>query len=79
MSDIQLMSPAGDDAHARLREHQLLLTRETDQLILDHTKTFAETLQFIVTQTQRVLNAGVATSCLNTRMGYGLRSRRIKR
>jgi putative methionine-R-sulfoxide reductase with GAF domain/two-component sensor histidine kinase len=46
-----------DDARAQLREQQLSLTRETDELILDLTKALTETLQFIITRTQQVLNA----------------------
>ena len=57
MSESQGTNPTGDHARAQLREHQLLLIHETDQLILDRTKTLAETLQFIVARTQQVLNA----------------------
>lgn len=57
MSETQQADIDGDDARAQLREQQLRLTRETDELILDLTKTLAETLQSIITRTQRVLNA----------------------
>ena len=57
MSETQQAEMAGGDARAQLREQQLLLTRETDELILDITKTLTETLQFIITRTQQVLNA----------------------
>jgi signal transduction histidine kinase len=40
-----------------LRERQLLLMHATDQLILDHSNTLAKTLEFIVTQTQKILDA----------------------
>lgn len=43
--------------HVDLREQQLLLMHATDQQILDHANTLAETLQSIVTRTQDVLNA----------------------
>ena len=46
-----------DRGHYGLRESQLLLMHATDQLILDHTNRLAETLQFIVTQTQKILDA----------------------
>jgi GAF domain-containing protein len=54
MSEPQDGLLAGDEA--QLREHQLLLIRDTEQLILDHTKTLTETLQFIVNRTRQVLN-----------------------
>jgi signal transduction histidine kinase len=57
MSEIHGPAPAGDDDHARLRERQLELTLATDQRIIDHTNTLAETLHFIVTETQQILNA----------------------
>ena len=56
MSETQATNPTGDHAHA-LRDHQLLLSHEAHQLILDRTKTLAETLQFIVARIQQVLNA----------------------
>lgn len=56
MSDTRKAKLAGDNLHAQLRENQLLLVRDTDQLILEH-KTLAETLQFIVSGTRRILNA----------------------
>ncbi len=55
MSESLTAGPTGGDTHAQLREHQLLLMHETDQRILDHTNTLAETLEFIVTRTQQVL------------------------
>jgi len=57
MNDAQTANPVGDDAYTHLQEQQLRLTQETDQLILDHKNTLAETLQFIVTRTGQVLNA----------------------
>src|SRR5580700_10330723 len=57
MSETQQAEMGGGDARARLREQQLLLTRETDKLILDLTKALTETLQFIITRTQQVLHA----------------------
>lgn len=41
----------------QLWEHQLLLMHNIDQLILDHSNTLGWTLQFIVTETQKILNA----------------------
>jgi signal transduction histidine kinase len=57
MSGIHGAAPAGDHDHARLRERQLELTLATDQRIIDHTNTLAETLHFIITETQQILNA----------------------
>jgi signal transduction histidine kinase len=57
MSETQQAEMPGGDARAQLREQQLLLTRETGELILDITKTLTETLQFIITRTQQALNA----------------------
>lgn len=57
MSETRQADPAGGDASARLRERQLLLMHEADQRILDNTNTLAETLQYIVQETQRALNA----------------------
>ena len=57
MSEGQPSNPDGDRADYRLRESQLLLTHATDELILDHANTLTETLQFIVTQTRRILSA----------------------
>jgi signal transduction histidine kinase len=58
MSETQRVDPASRQAaQAQLREHQLLLMHETDQLILDNTNTLSETLQFIVSRTRQVLNA----------------------
>ena len=57
MSETQQAEMAGGDARAQLREEQLRLTRETDELILDITKALTETLQFIITKTQQALNA----------------------
>jgi signal transduction histidine kinase len=45
------------DADYQLREHQLLLMHDTDELILDHSNTLAETLQFIVIRTREILGA----------------------
>jgi signal transduction histidine kinase len=45
------------NARAQLREQQLLLMHQADELILDHTNTLAETLQFIVRKAQQILNA----------------------
>jgi len=44
-------------ARARLQERLLQLWQAADQRILDHTNTLAETLQFIVDETQRILDA----------------------
>jgi signal transduction histidine kinase len=57
MNAIPVDHPAGGSARASLREAQLQLVRATDQLILDHSNTLARTLQFIVDQTERILNA----------------------
>jgi signal transduction histidine kinase len=57
MTEIQGTTPTGGHPDAQLREHQLELIHATDQLILDHTNTLAETLEFIVTRTQQILNA----------------------
>ena len=58
MTDLQAAAaPAGGPGPARLRERQLELTLATDQRIIDHTNTLAETLHFIVTETQQILNA----------------------
>lgn len=57
MTETQGVKPAESPARAQLREHQLTLMHATDQLILDHTNTLAETLKFIVTQTRQILNA----------------------
>jgi GAF domain-containing protein len=51
------MNQAEVSSDSRLRERQLDLMHRTDQLILDHVNTLAETLQFIVTETQRILCA----------------------
>jgi nitrogen-specific signal transduction histidine kinase len=50
-------SPAQGHGDPELRESQLELMHRTDQLILDHTNTLAETLQFIVSETGRILGA----------------------
>jgi signal transduction histidine kinase len=54
-------NPGGGTAQVHvdpeLRESQLELMHRTDQLILDHANTLAETLQFIVSETQRILGA----------------------
>jgi signal transduction histidine kinase len=57
MNDSPAASPAEILADAQLRESQLLLMHAADQLILDRTNTLGETLQFIVTETRRILNA----------------------
>jgi signal transduction histidine kinase len=57
MGDTQSVNRTNSEARARLREQQLLLMHDADQRILDSTNTLAETLQFIVTQTQEILNA----------------------
>ena len=58
MSDMRQADPGLEStARARLREQQLLLTHATDQKILDHANTLAETLQFIVTETREILDA----------------------
>jgi signal transduction histidine kinase len=58
MSELQDVAPSGDEAaKARLRERQLLLTHATDEKILDHGNTLAETLQFIVDETCEILDA----------------------
>lgn len=53
----QPASPATGEAHAQLREQQLLLIHATDEKILDHSNTLAGTLQFIVNRTREVLDA----------------------
>jgi GAF domain-containing protein len=57
MSESEGAHPIGRSADSELKERQLLLMHATDQLILDHANTLAATLQFIVTQTRRILNA----------------------
>ena len=57
MNDTTEASQNGSDAHSELREQQLLLSHEADQLILDPTKTLAETLGFMVTRIRNVLKA----------------------
>lgn len=58
MSDMRQADPGMEStAGARLREQLLLLTHATDQKILDHANTLAETLQFIVTETREILDA----------------------
>ncbi len=57
MSESQPADPTGNRADSPLRESQLMLLHAADQLILDQSNTLAETLQFIVTETQRILNA----------------------
>jgi signal transduction histidine kinase len=56
MSESQ-SADAADGRGRKLWEQQLLLMHAADQLILDQTNTLAETLQFIVDQTQTILNA----------------------
>jgi signal transduction histidine kinase len=57
MSETHRENPTGAHGHAQLRERQLNLTHTIDELILDHTNTLAQTLQFIVTEAQEILNA----------------------
>jgi signal transduction histidine kinase len=57
MTEMPEANAAGGHDPARLRERQLELTLATDRKIIDHTNTLAETLQFIVTQTQQILSA----------------------
>jgi signal transduction histidine kinase len=57
MSEIDGVPPAGGRYPDQLRERQLELTLATDRRIIDHANTLAETLQFIVIQTQRLLGA----------------------
>jgi len=57
MSESQGAHPIERRADSQLKERQLLLMHATDQLILDHANTLVGTLQFIVTQTRRILNA----------------------
>ena len=52
MSDHQGTNSAAE-AHAQLREQQLVLIHATDQLILDHSMRLSETLRFIITQIGR--------------------------
>ena len=47
----------GGPAFAELRERHLLLMHATDERILDHTYRLAETLQFVVTETRKILSA----------------------
>jgi nitrogen-specific signal transduction histidine kinase len=57
MSEFHRANPDDGPDPATLRERQLELTLATDRRIIDHTNTLAETLRFIVTQTQQILNA----------------------
>ncbi len=57
MSEIPGADAAVGHDPSRLRERQLELTLATDRRIIDHRNTLADTLQFIVTQTQKILNA----------------------
>jgi signal transduction histidine kinase len=57
VTESQVATSAGGDARAQLREQQLVLMHDADQLILDHTNTLARTLQFIVDRVQEILNA----------------------
>jgi signal transduction histidine kinase len=57
MSEGKGAKPAEVDTDPELRERQLELMHRTDQRILDHSHTLAETLQFIVSETQRILGA----------------------
>jgi signal transduction histidine kinase len=55
----EITEARGADGHdaAWLRERQLELTLATDRLIIDHANTLLDTLQFIVTESQQLLNA----------------------
>ncbi|HEY6492196.1 MAG TPA: GAF domain-containing protein [Trebonia sp.] len=55
MNDTEKANAAVDQA--QLREQQLLLLLEVDRRILNHENTLGETLQFIVTETRKILNA----------------------
>ena len=57
MSESQEANQTEGRPDSQLREQQLELMHTTDQRILDHRYTLAETLQFIVTETQRILKA----------------------
>jgi GAF domain-containing protein len=57
MSETQAVSPAEVRSDSQLRESQLLLMHTIDHLILDHANTLGQTLQFIVSETRRILNA----------------------
>jgi GAF domain-containing protein len=57
MSDSQSANLSEGHADSWIRERQLELMHRTDQRILDHVNTLAETLQFVVTETQRILDA----------------------
>jgi signal transduction histidine kinase len=57
MTDFQETNSVGGRGDADLRELQLELIHQTDQLILDHTNTLAEMLEFIVIRSQQILNA----------------------
>jgi signal transduction histidine kinase len=57
MSESRPTDPPKGRTDNGLRESQLLLMHATDELILDHTNTLAETLQFIVTRTRQILDA----------------------
>ena len=57
MNDTREARLIGDPAYAELRERQLVLMHQTDELILDYTHRLAETLTFIVTQIRQILKA----------------------
>ena len=57
MSDTPEEFIIGNPAFAELRERQLLLMHGTDERILDHSNNLEETLRYIVSQTQQILNA----------------------
>lgn len=57
MNALQGPTSATGEAHARLREQQLILIHATDQLILDHSNKLGETLRFIITRSRDVLDA----------------------
>jgi signal transduction histidine kinase len=56
MSELQPANPTDGRSDSSLRESQLMLLHAADQLILDK-KPLSETLQFIVSETQRILGA----------------------
>lgn len=56
MNDSRDGTRTAGSTDSQLRAQQLELMHATDQRILDHSRTLAETLQFIVNETQRILN-----------------------
>jgi signal transduction histidine kinase len=57
MNEDKRTDGAESGSNPELWEQRLLLMHRIDQLILDHTNTLATTLRFIVTETQKILNA----------------------